>query len=379
MAFQHICDYPITSQIDIQAGQENYLLLLGDTSHGENYLLTRQQCGLENVLSSRGYQYSFDNFSGILKQADLVMANLETPITNIAESPFRFVKDYVHWTDIDAAPICLQDNNIQLVSLANNHSIDFGEQGLMQTFEILDHYGIQYFGAGKNAARARQPCIIRLKHNQQSKTIILLSAYQYRSSYKKKYQAYASAQRAGVQPLTKDIVRLWVEEIRVGYPDAFIILFPHWGSNYEWVKPGQLRLAECAVNAGVDLIIGHGAHMLQHIGTINDKWVAFSIGNFIFNSSGRYSSFSKMPSVSLIARLLLEFNSGEFTLTPRFYPIQSNNLLTHFQPRFLTDAEFDEFRQFMTQLYTIGEAPFAQIDTGRDKWGHYIQLPSHIL
>lgn len=379
MTFQPAHDHQISRQIEIREGQENYLLLLGDTSHGENYLLERQQSGLENVLGSRGYQYSFDNFTEILKQADLVMANLETPITNIAESPFRFVKDYVHWTDIDAAPKCFQGNNIQFVSLANNHSIDFGGQGLQQTFEILDRYNIRYFGAGENSARARQPCIIRVKHNHQNKTIILLSAYQYRSSYQERYQAYASAEHAGVQPLSEDIIPLWVQEIRASYPDAFIILFPHWGSNYDRVKPAQLRLAECAVNAGVDLIIGHGAHMSQHISKIRDKWVAFGIGNFIFNSPGRYRSFSGMPSVSLIARLLLEFYSGEITLSPRFYPIQSDNLLTRFQPRFLTDAEFDEFCQFMAQPNRIGESPFAQIDMGRDKWGHYIQLPRHIV
>ncbi|MFC1747476.1 CapA family protein [Pseudomonadota bacterium] len=379
MTFQQLNDHHVSHQINIQEGQENDLLLLGDTSHGENYLLGRQQSGLENILTSQGYQYSFDNFSDLLRQADLVMANLETPITNIVESPFHLIKEYVHWTDINAAPTCLQNNNIQMVSLANNHVIDFGEQGLQQTFDILERHNIQYFGAGKNSERARQPCVIQLKHQHQSKTIILLSAFHYRPSYHKKYHAYASDQHAGVHPLSEETIQPWIQEVRTTYPDAFIILFPHWGANYKWVRPSQLRLANGAVNAGVDLIIGHGAHMFQNISKVCDKWVAFSIGNFVFNSPGRYSSLSDMPSVSLIARLLLDSKCGEFTLTPRFYPIQSDNLITHFQPRFLTDTEFSEFHPLLTRPYKTEESPVNKINIGRDMWGNYIQTPEHTL
>jgi len=135
------------------------ILFVGDTSFGENYQ-TRK--GRNNILKTKGYHYPLKNFKSLLLQSDLVIANLETPITNLPQSPFP-EKGYVHWSDVRKAPKALQEHNITVVSLANNHTLDYGIKGLKQTLLVLAKNNIEWFGAGMNQKEASEPYIKEFK------------------------------------------------------------------------------------------------------------------------------------------------------------------------------------------------------------------------
>jgi hypothetical protein len=153
-----------------------------------------------------------DQLQPLLHTADVVVANLETPVATTRESPFVGQKDYIHYADPVQTPAGLLRHNIRIVGRPGVASID---------------------------------------------------------------PARLAAQ---------------VADIRKTDPHAFVVLFPHWGENYRWKTDAQTTTAHACLDAGVDLIIGHGAHMLQEIERYHDKWVVYSIGNFVFNASGRYAA-----------------------------------------------------------------------------------------
>src|SRR5699024_3264505 len=132
-----------------------------------------------------------------------------------------------------------------------------------------------------------------------------------------------------------DALPIFKEE-KEAYPDGKIIVIAHWGADFKTVNQKQKDYAHSLVSAGADLIIGHGAHMIQEIEKIGSSIVVYSIGNGVFNSDGEYNRRFVAP-YSLIAQIVMTKAGKEL----RMYPIYTNNLKTFWQPRFLQDKEFD--------------------------------------
>lgn len=347
------------------------VLFTGDTSHGENY--QSKNYGKSNVLQDRGYDYSLEKMKDILHSVDLVISNLETPLTNLPLSPFHGIKPYIHWSDVELSPKTLLEHNISVVSLANNHTMDYSLGGLYQTLDVLEKFGFKYFGAGRKREEAAKPFISRLMIDDRSFTFAVMGAFQESRNYRKNYDAYATETHGGINPLNFELMEQTVQAIKSEYPDAFIILFPHWGKNYEWKTTRQVFIAEQITAIGVDMIVGHGAHMLQELEKRNDRWVAFGIGNFMFNSPGRY--FQKnAPPFSLIAVMRVNHDGKTFRVNFRFYPIMTDNLRTNYQTRFVNSSEFDEICKLLKHKNTLLKTPFDEIGRGQDARGYFLEI-----
>jgi hypothetical protein len=330
------------------------LLFVGDTHFGESYDSNNEMLSL---LEERGYSDFLNSFSSLLQSADLVIGNLETAVTDIEVSPFEGQKSYTHWTDIDEAPSTFLEQNMTVFSLANNHSMDYGEEGLEQTLAQLNAYGIQTFGAGMDETTANAPYIQTFNIDNHPTTLAIFGGYQYRQSYDYKYDFYAEEESPGVALLSPEFIEEQIKNLENEYDNLYVMAFPHWGDNYEDVSDEQRELAHELIDGGVDMIIGHGAHMLQSIEIYDDHKIVYGIGNFVFNSPGRYQKLDVDP-YSAIASLVL--SSGEPTL--RLYPIYSDNLVTDYHARFLTEDEF-------TNISLTNENT-----TGQDEHGHFIEL-----
>ena len=98
------------------------MLFVGDTCFGESYQESREARGAENVLKARGYDAPLEGMMATLRTADFVVANLETPVTDLADSPFSGRKRYIHRADVVETPRALTRGHVAAVSLANNHS-----------------------------------------------------------------------------------------------------------------------------------------------------------------------------------------------------------------------------------------------------------------
>ena len=129
-------------------------------------------------------------------------------------------------------------------------------------------------------------------------------------------------------------------------PDAFVVTILHWRRDYRWRSRQQQEAARALLQAGSDLVIGHGSHMMQQIEKIEGRWVAHGLGNFVFNSPGRYEAMG-VPPYSLVARLV--FEQGGRPRHMRLYPLMTNNRATGYQTRFVTEGEFHEVRDLLLE------------------------------
>ena len=329
------------------------VLFVGDTYFGESYLEKLD----ENVLETEGYGYSLMNFESILDDADYVVANLETPITDLAVSPFEGVKDYIHASDPGEALDLYKKHNILNFSLANNHSLDYGVEGLGQTLDLLNEYEMNFFGAGVDEESAMEPLILESNNMR----IAIIAGYKFSKKYDEVYDFYAGEGKAGVNLLEVESMSKKIKSLKSQDPEIFVIIFPHWGSNYTERSENQATIAHDLIEAGADLIVGHGAHKMQEIEQYKSKWIIYSIGNFVFNSPGRYES-NKVEPFSVIVRMELEGKDGVLFL----YPIFTDNIITNYKSRFVTEEEFAEISD--TYMSSI------DVEEGRDEFGSYFKL-----
>ncbi len=346
------------------------ILFGGDTHFGENYLKEYESEGIENILTTRGYGHSRALIEPLAIDSDLAIVNLETPVTDIVSSPFEGEKYYIHWSDVEQTPRALRALNVAAVSLANNHTLDFGIPGLEQTRDALSRHGIAAFGAGRNEAQAAEPYRREFRLGSRAFPLVVLAGFEFHKKYEQKYAFYARGSLGGANAWTREAAVRQVGLARAANPDALLVLFPHWGDNYKWRDNAQKKLAHALIDAGAGLILGHGAHMLQEIERYKGRWIVYSLGNFVFNSLGRYEKMDADP-YSLVARLDVRDDGGQRRMILRLYPIYSDNRITNFQPHFVTRDEFQKVSSLLLEHSRNPAELESHLRTARDDSGRY--------
>ncbi len=348
------------------------VIFLGDTHPGDNYQESRARRGRINILERFGYGFSFTRLQALLSSADHVVANLETPLSTAREHRLPN-KPYIHWSDGKRSSKVLRDIGVDAVSLANNHTMDLGVQGLEDTITALEHHGLEWFGAGLTEERALEPLTLRPPATAPQARIDILSGFEHRGNYDEKYGFYAAGDKPGVAPLKKKgvghIVRSWRKNNRQGY----LIAFPHWGKNYMWRTGHQRKLAKRLIKAGVDLVIGHGAHRFQEIERYQGRFILYNLGNFVMNSRGRYGKLNSTP-YSIIAKLELSRDTGELRKRLKLYPINSDNRTSGFQPYLLKGVEFNRFSSLLLERSDADLVQAGLIKRSRDRFGEYLYI-----
>jgi poly-gamma-glutamate capsule biosynthesis protein CapA/YwtB (metallophosphatase superfamily) len=247
----------------------------------------------------------------LFEKADIVIGNLETPLTeNGSSNPNKCsIRGLPAWAKV------LKDNNVSVVSLANNHILDFGEQGLKDTLTILSQYGIVHVGAGMNEHDARAAKIIQCKE----KKIGILA----RSSVEVMSRCYAKDDLPGAAFLDMDEVVAALQDLR--QKTDYIIFLVHWGlEEYHYPMPLQRKQARQFIKAGAHAVIGHHPHVFQGIEKIENGVVLYSLGNFIiddfsfradYTGEGEreyYMTPSEKNRVGVIAGIILNENHASF-------------------------------------------------------------------
>ena len=333
---RHLVAHPRTAgRLDI--------LFVGDTAFGEGYQRDRAALGLTNILESRGYLACFEGLTGLLAQADLVVANLETPLSHRdppASSPAR---QWRHKGDPGRSATALRTLGLRAVSLANNHAGDLGAAGIIDTLAVLDRWDIVGFGAGQTQAEARAPLMIESSGENPLRCAVV-------TGDSGRWAGALTDDPRGARPIKAATSALRVGTVQTGLERTHrrfpVVAFPQWGANYQWATPLQRRLGARLLGAGADLVLGHGAHCLQEIERQAGRWIIYSLGNFMFASPGRYNRF-RAPPYSLAARLRLVADADGRTriIGLRLYPIVSDNRRTDYRPRPVTQDEAAEVRR----------------------------------
>ncbi len=285
----------------------------------------------------KNYQWAFSQLDEF-RQADVSMVNLEAPFTS-ATQPLPG-KKFNFKSPIEDVQV-LQNGGIDIVNLANNHSMDYQGAGLLETTQTLQKAGIQSIGAGENSKAARRPVIMNVKGKKVA----------YLGYYDADLHA-ATADSAGTNPRHNDRVAADIKALRKQVD--WIVVNYHWGE--ELAKyPGdwQMDLARFTIDQGADLVVGHHAHVLQGAEIYKGRPIVYSLGNFIFGGN----SISDYDTAALKVSLKDEQMRVEFLpVQVRGYQARVVNGQAGQQILGQITAVSDIFQQPMTSTMTLNTA-----------------------
>ena len=257
-----------------------------------------------------GVDYPFDSTREVLSQAHIAFGNLESPFTRTGT---KFEKRFNFKVPPEFAPGLIRAG-FDVVTLANNHILDYGIQGLKNTLSVLDSIGLAYCGAGLNRDQAQQPAIIE-------RNGFRIGFLGYSMTFPEEF--WAGRSRGGTNypfNLKKNI------EQTDSLADFVVVTF-HWGGEgMNYPKEYQKHFAHLAIDCGADLVLGHHPHVLQGLEIYNNRLIVYSLGNFSF------SSYSRKAYESMILKSYLTYNG---LLYARIIPISVDNYEISFQPKIL--------------------------------------------
>ena len=320
----------------------------GDTSLGDWYL-RRAGKKLSGRLDSDPMSF-FRGVRAVADRADALVLNFESVLSKDPVSHLAGKKKYLGWDSPERTLQALSELNVTAVSLANNHTMDFGPSELLSTIGQLRKSGIACFGAGETADIAREPLKLEINIEGVVRNCYVLSGLKDTSVLRNDYKFFASENTPGVNPISADSDEGIIKYIRERDPESLIIYYPHWGQNYKWSTRQMRMVARRMLKAGADLVLGHGAHMMQELILEPEGSGTYSLGNFVFNSIGRYESLGA-PGYSLVTRVDLAVVEGEWAARMTHYPILSDNLKSDFRPRFLDEREASEVYEMLLRKH----------------------------
>ena len=342
------------------------VLMVGDVGFGESYLHYPRAAPLHHLLRTHGHRHCFARLDGLLGSADMVIGNLEAPLSERPDPSLKGRKKYLGWSDAEPAAQALKEAGFDAVSLANNHSLDCGTAGLMETIERLEARGIASFGAGGDLGAADRPLVASFSLAGVERSLVVFAGFEHRPRYERRYRWYARPGAAGVGALSAARIGASIRALRDKLPSPIFVAYPHWGTDYRGVTDDQRTRAAELVEAGVDLVIGHGSHTGQAVEMVGGRPVVFGLGNFVWNTPGRYAKLDVRP---YGVAAVLEFRADRpHGIDLRLYPLLTDNTVTGFRNRPVVEAEFAE----AAHALTVDLMPKPRM--GADAVGHHIEM-----
>jgi poly-gamma-glutamate synthesis protein (capsule biosynthesis protein) len=234
--------------------------------------------GVGTQANKKGFEYVFGQSTTTIQKHDLTIANLEGPVTSFKSktilSSGKAIPGF-QFTFATSTAKALNTAGIDIVSLANNHTINFGQIGLDQTRQNLINNNIKYFGSPINNPdlTATSTCVRGI-------CVGIIGWHEF--GYKNDEFIYSK-----------------IKEMRSSVD--YLIIFPHWGIEYE-SKPNkkQIKLAHSWIDAGADVVVGTHPHVVQTVEKYKDKYIFYSLGNFIFD---QYFSFDTTHGIGVSAKI----------------------------------------------------------------------------
>jgi poly-gamma-glutamate synthesis protein (capsule biosynthesis protein) len=207
--------------------------------------------------------YPLEPVQGYLKQADLTFGNLECAVT---ARDFAVSKLYRLKADPSVVP-ALSAAGFDVLSLANNHTMDCGKLGLMETISSLHGAGILTVGAGQDAVEARKPAMAEVR------------------GLKVAFLAFTDVPDGSGAFIARGDSAAIVEAVALAKKQADLVVISfHWGEEYATAPLSYQRaLAHAVIDAGAALVIGHHPHVIEGAERYRRGLIAYSLGNFVFD------------------------------------------------------------------------------------------------
>lgn len=211
-----------------------------------------------------------------LKDADLTIANLESPLSTRG---VRLRGKDVVLRGNPQGIVGMKNAGIDVVTLANNHALDYGPQALEDTLSLLNQNKIAHAGAGLNSEQALKPARLKVSGNN-----ISFLGY----SYILPPGFLPNQNKAGVAPARPDRQAIAKQIKEEKEKSDFVICYYHWGLEYQdYPIKAQKSLAHFSIDSGADLVLGSHPHVIQGIELYKGKLIAYSLGDFVFDHYSR--------------------------------------------------------------------------------------------
>lgn len=252
-------------------------------------------------IASHGPRYPFEKITSVLSKADIVIGNLEIPFVPEGAQPVRRDISAGFRSHPDAAE-SLRAAGFDIVSLANNHIMDYGPEGLQTTLDTLDSTGIAHAGAGMNLAGARKPVIVE----REGRRLGMLA-------YAMEGKHTAGSGTPGAAPLDEAVI---LEDLAQLKDKADVIVVSlHFGMIYtDYPKREQQILARRIIDAGADAVLGHHPHLIQGIESHGHGMIAYSLGEILFDPSSGYVEATQVADLRKQSMILeLQVSSEDTT------------------------------------------------------------------
>ncbi|TFH36623.1 MAG: CapA family protein [Anaerolineales bacterium] len=283
-------DYPLRTRwsLHAQPGLEDIALALAQALTGVmgdepvkltavgDIMLAR---GLGEAIHTGDDPYPFAAVEHLLASAELTLGNLESALGDGGQAE---AKGYTFLAPSEAAQT-LALAGFDVLSLANNHAMDYGSQTLLHAIDLLQAQGVEVVGAGADASRANAPLYIEINGIKLAFLSFVDVPVEVRGF--DTHTWVAAEDKAGVAWADPTRMRAGIESARSA-ADVVIVLLH---SGYEYIStpsPPQQHAARLAIDAGADLVIGHHAHIIQGVEFYGDGVIVYGLGNFAFEDSG---------------------------------------------------------------------------------------------
>ena len=231
----------------------------------------------------------------LARQADLVIANLESPLTDDGE-PLAVNKTLLRSSPKNIR--VLRELSTDIACLANNHICDWDRRGLARTLDILAENNMLTVGAGTGVEQAQTPVVIDRQGLRLG--FIACSAEEIETTS-------ALKEGFGCWILDRDKAAESVERLKREVD--VVIVMAHWGlTNYHYPLPDDVDLGRSLIDAGATLVIGHHPHVVQGIERRGNGAILYSLGNFCFvpyMRTGRLSQLSRENRRGMLSDIIL--------------------------------------------------------------------------
>ncbi|GAA5197996.1 CapA family protein [Arthrobacter gyeryongensis] len=260
--------------------------------------------------------YPWGDTLPVLRQADIRFANLECVLADdgkpAAGKMYHFRSDAKNVESLRSAAI-------DVVSLANNHVLDYGVDALLEMLPTLDEHGIVHAGAGIDLESARRAAVRRVRS-----TAVGFIAF---TDNEPGWEATARAPGIHYVPVDSgdrrvkellDLVR-WTKD-----RNQLLVVSAHWGANWgSKVPPAHQSLARALIDAGSDVVFGHSAHIFRGIEIYRGRPIVYSAGDFVDDYAVDPDERNDQSFVFVVE------TDGNVPRTLRLYPTN----ITHLQTR----------------------------------------------
>jgi len=295
-------------------GQATTLIFVGDIMLNRGVKLAIKKYGNED------FKFPFLKIAENLREADILFGNLEGPISDKGKK----VGSIYSFRNDPKAIEGLKFAGFDILSVANNHIFDYGREAMEDSFLRLKGAEIDYLGGGFNEIEAYSPIIKEVNPSTSSEQAkIAFLAY---TNLGSEYWS-AKGNRSGIAWLTTENLEKGVKKAKENAD--LVIVSMHFGEEYKISSSVEQKyFAHLAIDAGADLVIGHHPHVIQEIEKYKEKYIAYSLGNFVFDQN-----FSEETMKGLMLKVLIKNNKIKEVI-----PIEIK-INKYFQPEIPSDAE----------------------------------------